>query len=361
MASGPAPAVAQTVAEPLSPPITGTASRPFTLRTPKAGRTRPLVVVVAANGGAETTDYIVPYGVLKDSGVAEVRSLSTEEGPVQLVRALRIEADQTLAEFDADEPTGADIVIVPALAKPNDPVLIAWLRDQAARGAVIVSVCEGARVLAHARLLGGRRATTHWSALEDLERKYPDTFWVRDLRYVQDGPIISTTGVTASIPMSLALVESIGGPEAARATAARLGVSDWSPVHQTSDYHLSNTDILRAVGSILAFWTHETLELPISDGVDEVTVALRSDVWSRSYRARVVTTANDTTPVISAHGLRILPDDTHQRGRFVIPPDQGRAADQLDRSIEALGERYGAAARRFAVTGMEYVAPGVQP
>lgn len=49
----------------------------FTLPAPKAGRKRPLVVVVAENGGAETTDFVVPYGVLKDSGVADVRSLST--------------------------------------------------------------------------------------------------------------------------------------------------------------------------------------------------------------------------------------------------------------------------------------------
>ncbi len=108
---------------------------------------------------------------------------------------------------------------------------------------------------------------------------------------------------------------------------------------------------------MLAFWTHEEIELPIEDGADEIAIALRSDAWSRRYRARVVSTADDLGPVTAAHGLVILPDDTHDGGNYVIPTDSGPAADQLDRAIDAMGARYGAAARRFAVNGMEYVAP----
>jgi len=350
--------VAPSAAAQTSPaPAAASAASRLHLPPAKAGRARPLVVVVADNRGAETTDFVIPYGVLKDSGVAEVRSLSTVEGPVQLLRALRIEADQTLAQFDATDPAGADIVIVPAQAHPNDPVLVAWIQDQAARGAVIIPVCEGARVLARTGLLDARRATTHWSALKDLERAYPETTWVRDLRYVQDGPIISTTGVTASIPMSLALVEAIGGHAVAARTAERLGMADWDPRHRTADYSLGRADVLRAVGSLLAFWTHEEIELPIEDGADEIALALRSDAWSRSYRARVVSTADDLGPVTAAHGLVILPDGTHDGGHYVIPADSGPAADQLDRAIDAMGARYGAAARRFAVNGLEYVAP----
>nr|QQZ51993.1 DJ-1/PfpI family protein [Phenylobacterium glaciei] len=84
------------------------------------------------------------------------------------------------------------------------------------QGATIVSICEGARVLANAGLLHDRRATTHWSALKGLTKAYPDTTWVRDRRYVQDGAVISTTGVSASIPASLALVEAIAGRAAPR-------------------------------------------------------------------------------------------------------------------------------------------------
>ena len=334
----------------------GAADR-LTLPAPKAGRTRPLVVVVGENVGAEVTDFIVPYGVLKDSGVAEVRSLSTGEGPIQLRMALKIRADQTLAQFDLAEPAGADIVIVPAQMSPKDKVLTAWVRDQADRGAVIVSVCEGARVLANAGLLRGRRATTHWGAMKALEKAYPDTTWVRDRRYVQDGSIISTTGVTASIPMSLALVEAIGGRGAAEATARRLGVSDWSAAHHTADFHLSKGDYAHAIGLLAAVWSHETVEAPIADGVDEVALALRADVWQRSFRAKVATTRTGRAPVVSRHGLTILPDAEPVAGRYRIPGDAGPAAPQLDQALAAMGRRYGPFAVRLARQGLEYNTP----
>ncbi len=208
------------------------------LPAPKRGHARPLVVVVADSAGAETTDFVIPYAVLKESGVADVRSVSTLPGPLHLMMTLQIEADQTVAQFDAATPEGADIVIVPAQMQPRSPALSTWLQAQARRGATIVSICEGARVLANAGLLHGRRATSHFSSLSELERTYPDTIWVRDRRYVQDGPIISTTGVTASIPVSLALVEAIAGRDVALATAQRLGVSNLE--HRPPHRGLSN-------------------------------------------------------------------------------------------------------------------------
>lgn len=332
----------------------------LTLPAPKAGRSRPLVVVVADNRGAETTDFTIPYGVLKESGVAEVRSLSTRPGPVALHVALRILADQTLDQFDAAEPRGADIVIVPAQVKSKDPKLAAWIRAQAAKGATVVSVCEGARVLAHAGLLNGRRAVTHWSAMEGLAKAYPATTWVRDRRYLQDGPVISTTGVTASIPMSLALVEAIGGRAVAQATGRRFGVEAWNSSHRTADFDLQKGDISGAAGAFLAVWNHETVEAPIADGIDEVALALRTDAWGRSFRTRVVSTRSDLKPVRSRRGLVILPDAKPRPGHHVIA-GEGPAVTQLDEALAQMGRRYGPVAVRLATIGLEYDPPTSRP
>jgi transcriptional regulator GlxA family with amidase domain len=348
LASGPSVAAGTPVVA-----VTAASDR-LTLPAPKAGRARPLVVVVGENLGAEVTDFIIPYGVLKGSGVAEVRSLSTRDGPIQLRMALKIAADQTLAQFDAAEPDGADIVIVPAQMRPNDKVLIAWIKAQADRGATVVSICEGARVLARAGLLRGRHATTHWGAMKSLAKAYPETVWVRDRRYVQDGQIISTTGVSASIPASLALVEAIGGREVALASARKLGVSDWSAAHRTDAFSLSKSDIAHALGVMAAVWTHETVEAPIDDGVDEVALALRADVWQRSFRARVLTTRVGRKPVRSRHGLTILPDADPKVGRYVIPGGLAPALAQLDAALAAMGRRYGPFAVRMAWLGLEY-------
>lgn len=324
------------------------------LPPPKAGRLRPLVTVVADNAGAETTDFVVPYGVLKDSGVAEVRSLSSTKGPVRLFLSLKIEADQTFAEFDAAEPAGADIVIVPAQIHPKDPTLIAWIQSQAARGATIVSICEGARVLAAAGLLDGRRATSHWHALADLEKHYPATRWVRDLRYVQDGPIISTTGVSASVPASLALVEAIAGRPAASEVATRLGAADWSPEHRTQDYRISASDYAGALLGFLAFWRREPLQAPIQDGVDEIALALQADTWSRAFRGPVVTTHPKSAPVRSRHGLLLLPDASPKPGGSVLETPDGPPLRALDTALAGVELRYGARAARLARLGLEY-------
>jgi putative intracellular protease/amidase len=324
----------------------------LTLPAPKAGRLRPLVVVVAENQGAETTDFTVPYGVLKESGVADVRSLSTGRGPVRLFLALQVMADQTLAAFDAEQPAGADVVIVPAQMQPKDAALADWLRRQRAKGATIVSICEGARVLAHAGLLDGRRATTHWHALPELERRYPKTDWVRDRRYLQDGPIISTTGVTASAPLSLALVETIGGHEAAQETARRLGASDWSATHRTADFQPTLSEYARGFFAMGAFWRRDIFEAPLKDGVDEIGLALRADTWSRSFRAHVVTTGR--APVRSRRGLTILPDATPIPSRAVMPSYARPALQQLDATVVDLRHRYGADAAKLALFGLEY-------
>jgi len=345
------------LAEASAPPPASSPVRTMTqlvLPPPKDGRARPLVVVVADNAGAETTDFVVPYGVLKESGLADVRSLSTHPGPARLFLTLAIQADQTLAEFDHAEPAGADIVIVPAQVHPKDPALVAWLRSQAERGATIVSICEGARVLAATGLLDGRRAATHWHALRDLEKQYPNTTWVRDRRYVQDGPIISTTGVSASIPVSLALIEAMGGRAAAAETAERLGAPGWGAEHRTADYSLSPPDYAGALLAMAAFWRRDTLQAPIADGADEIALALQADAWSRTFRARVVTTSAGEAPVRSRRGLVLIPDQAPRPGRRSITLRQGTPLAQLDVAISDIEQRYGWRAARLTTLGMEY-------
>lgn len=343
LAAQPAPAVSAAPAQRLSLPA------------PKPGHAKPIVAVVAGRPGAEVTDFIVPYGVLGESGLFDVRALSTTAGPVQLFRSLSIRPDQTVAEFDARTPEGADIVIVPAQMNPKDPALQAWIKAQAAKGATIVSICEGARVVAAAGLLDGKQATTHWAALADLEKHYPRTTWVRDRRYLQDGAVISTTGVAASVPVSLALIEAAGGQAAAGATAARIGVRDWSAAHRTADFRLSKLDFARAAAAFVAPWTHETVEVPVTDGEDEISLALRADAWTRSYRTKVVVTNAHATQVRSAHGLTLVVDDRPRSGRFVMPARRLPAVAQLDATLSDMGQRYGALAVRLAKVSMEYV------
>jgi putative intracellular protease/amidase len=115
------------------------------LQPPK--RRRPLIAIVGINDATEVTDYLTPYGILRRSNVADVVPLTTEPGTVKLYPALKVEAQATVAEFDAQHPDGADYVIVPAMSRDDDPAVIEWLRSQAASGAMIIGVCAGAKVV----------------------------------------------------------------------------------------------------------------------------------------------------------------------------------------------------------------------
>ncbi|HVM94867.1 MAG TPA: hypothetical protein VMT89_00695, partial [Candidatus Acidoferrales bacterium] len=105
-------------------------------------RARPVVAIVALNSGTETTDFLVPYGVMAMSDAVELHALSVDVGPVELHPALKIQLDETLESFDGSHPGGADFVIVPALMQPSEPRLQSWLKTQASHGATMVAICD---------------------------------------------------------------------------------------------------------------------------------------------------------------------------------------------------------------------------
>lgn len=333
----PAPAAAQPV------PSAQTQATLAALAPPK--RPRPLVAVVGLNDATETTDYLMPYGILRRSGVADVVALATEAGPVKLYPALTVEADATLAQFDARHADGADYVIVPAMSRDDDPRVLAWIRAQAAKGAIVIGVCAGAKVVGAAGLLDGKRATTHWYYLDELRERTPSIRYVADRRFVVDRGVATTTGISASMPMSLTLIEAIAGREKAEATARGLGLAHWDARHRSAAFRFTRPFALTVMGNTLAFWNRDALGIELAPGVDEVSLALVADAWSRTYRSRAVAFARAPGPIEGRHGLRILPDRVGvdwpaQRllpAITAVPPAQA-----LNDALARIEARYGA-------------------
>lgn len=87
-----------------------------------------------------------------------------------------------------------------------------WLRDAAAAGARIASICSGAFALARAGLLNGRECTTHWKVADRLQQEFPNARVVRNRLFVKDGNIVTSAGVVSGIDMALALVMDDHGP-----------------------------------------------------------------------------------------------------------------------------------------------------
>jgi len=118
-----------------------------------------------------------------------------------------------------------DLLIIPGgvvsaeLAKPD---VIAWIKARAAQARITAAVCTGAFLLAEAGLLDGRRATTHWEDLDHLRRDYPAVQVVEDKRWVDEGQLVTSGGISAGIDMSLHLVERLAGRALALATARQM-------------------------------------------------------------------------------------------------------------------------------------------
>lgn len=325
------------------------------LRPPK--RQRPLIAIVGINNATETTDYLMPYGILRRADVADVVALATEPGPVTLFPALKVEPQSTTADFDVQYPTGADYVIVPAMSRDDDPAVLRWIRNQAAKGSIVVGVCAGAKVVGAAGLLDGKRATTHWYYLRELRDRHPAIQYVADRRLVVDGAVATTTGITASMPMMLALIEAIAGRNKAEAVANDLGGVHWNAGHDSNAFRFTRPFALTALGNVLAFWNHERVGIELTPGVDEVSLALVADAWSRTYRSRAVTFSRSAGAQQTRNGIRILPDQIATDSpawllRRAIKERQPVQA--LDQTLQEIAVRYGTRTADFVATQLEY-------
>jgi transcriptional regulator GlxA family with amidase domain len=153
-------------------------------------------------GGSYEIEVVAPEGgtFITSSGLvfAPHRRLSACRGPID---TLIVPGGAGVAEAERDER------------------LIGWLRAAAARSRRVASVCNGAFLLAKAGLLDGRRATTHWAATAELQRRYPDITVESDPIFVCDGDVWTSAGVTAGMDLALALVEADHGRDVALETA----------------------------------------------------------------------------------------------------------------------------------------------
>lgn len=321
-------------------------------------RQRPVVAVVGLNDATETTDYVVPTGILRRAGIADVLMLSARPGRVRLYPAINaVEPDATINEFDAAHPDGADYVIVPAMSSDDDPAVLGWLRQQAEKGATVIAVCAGAKVAAAAGLLDGKRATTHWYYLKELLRRSPTVEYVADRRFVVDGRVATTTGITASVPMMLTLIEAIAGADTAALVARDLGVARWDARHASVAFRLDRPFATTVLGNVLAFWNRDELGIALEQGIDEVALAHLADAWSRTYRSKAVTFAASASPIVTANGVRIVPDQTvetwpTERTVSIYPNQPPETA--LDLGLQAIADRYGQRTARVVAMQLEY-------
>ncbi|MGY1456414.1 GlxA family transcriptional regulator [Streptomyces sp. SS8] len=184
------------------------------------------VVAVLALDGVSAFDLSIPCQVFAfvtrpdgspayEVRVCADRPVTATAGPSQPFRVS--------SAYGWDDARAADTVIVPGVPADHvpHPRVVRVLREAAARGARVASICTGAFVLAHTGLLEGRRATTHWRFAGALAERYPGTDVDPSVLYVDEGQVLTSAGVAAGLDLCLHMVRADHGAAAA-AHAARM-------------------------------------------------------------------------------------------------------------------------------------------
>ncbi len=147
-------------------------------------------------------------------GEGRVVTIAASAEPITCLSGMRVIPDYTF-----DDAPAVDVVLVPGTEGIHELLAmdsaIAWVKSKAEQVKYMTAVCTGALLLQKAGLLANRKATTHWMLVEELA-KDSSVELMSDMRYVRDGNIITSQGISAGIDMSLWLVGQLHSPAHAR-------------------------------------------------------------------------------------------------------------------------------------------------
>ncbi|MFF0223209.1 DJ-1/PfpI family protein [Streptomyces sp. NPDC004629] len=288
---------------------------------------RITVAVAISNAGSVATDVLAPYQVFAESRNMFVYTVAAERRVAPLSGGAHLLPDHTLAEVTDGTMPEPDVVVVPAVTDPagaSEEPLRRWIVERHRKGARILGVCAGSELLAASGLLDGRSATSFWSNLGSLKRSYPKVDWRRGQRYVEDGRVTTTAGVTSGTAGALRVVEELAGEAEATRIGTGLSYPGWTPDGPTAipANHLALGDMPYALNAAFP-WLRPTTAIGLVDGVEEIDAAAAFEGYGGvSFATRtMVIGARDT--VTTRHGLvlvtRPAKGDAHGADRFVVP------------------------------------------
>jgi transcriptional regulator GlxA family with amidase domain len=197
----------------------------------------------------------------------------------------------------------ADTVVVPGYAgllEPPPQEALAALRAAGRRGARLLSVCTGAFALAHAGLLDGRRAATHWAWTGELARRFPTVEVDPDALYVDEGEVMTSAGLSAGIDLSLHVIRKDFGAATGEQVARHMVAAPHREGGQAQFAKRSPTD---SGGSLEAtrHWATERLDEPL----EVAAMSRHAEVSPRTF-ARRFREETGTTPLQWLLSQRVL-------------------------------------------------------
>ncbi|PGR41208.1 AraC family transcriptional regulator [Bacillus cereus] len=175
----------------------------------------------------EVLDFAGPFEVFSVTEVNEEKTFTvytvSENGEMITARnGLKVQPDYSIENLPP-----VDILIIPGglgarKYEMKNEIVIKWIRQQMKEVKLMTSVCTGALLLAKAGLLEGLKATTHWASIEKFKNEFQNVEVIENVKFVDEGHIITSAGISAGINMEFHIVKNLLGVHVAEDTAKRM-------------------------------------------------------------------------------------------------------------------------------------------
>lgn len=247
-------------------------------------------VAILVFDGVQIIDYTGPYEVFGQAGY-RVFTVAAGPGPITTNMEMQVAPAYTL-----DNAPEAKVLVIPGGgvdAAMNDPRILAWIRERAATAEHVLTVCNGAFILARTGLLDGLTATTFYDLIPELRTAAPKTRIVSDQRFVDNGKIITTAGLSSGIDGSLHVVERLRGKGRAQQVALNLEY-DWRPDTPYARAALADAELRRLFGRRLH------LEVPGGE-YKLLSTQGTADRWEARWQITTSTPLADLKAALARH------------------------------------------------------------
>lgn len=310
---------------------------------PRSAKARFTVAVVLGQSGSDAADVLAPYEVLASSPDFAVYTVAASTKPAALDGGMAVDPAYTFADVASGAAPAPDLIVVPAVNLPDGP------EEQAARdfvverygaGARILGICAGSRLLSATGILNGLTATSHWSRIAALEKSNPEVSWIRGQRYVQDGRVTTTGGVTSSISGALKVMADMVGSAEAKRVGGEIAYPGWTLSGTTripkASFGLADAAVLLNT----AFpWGRPSFTIELTDGVGEIDASALFEVYSYSQSA-LTRAVSSTGSVRTKHGLVLRTELKRDAGGQTLVAgdlESSSGFGGLDAAFEQLG------------------------
>jgi transcriptional regulator GlxA family with amidase domain len=338
---------------------------------PTADPTKKTAVVLAGGRGSEIGDTLESFEILSRSGLYNVYSVAPERTVLPLKPGFGLGRPSSLdfvphfsfADYDAQIVEAPDLIAIPYFeADPSssaDAPIFDWIRSHVGPNTTILSICSGTMVLADTGLLANRTATTNTGTFDYVQSHSPSTTLLHDVRYVDDGDIITSTNLTGGVDATLHLVDRLAGRAAALDVARQIGYSQTDALDDPA--FASDDSFAYPIALNMAFsGPQEQLGVRVDDGVSELGLAGIIDPVVASGTARPFALADERRIVQSRDGFLFLPRYDTQTApaldRVVVPPDANSGVSAYDATLRDLSQRHNRVIAQATAKGVYFSA-----